>query len=118
MRSRLPLLTFVTDCPALTFPEYTLMKTTLPTKGSVITLNARADRGCSSSGYLNSISSVFGSVPSTGGTSNGDGRYSNIASSNGCMPLPRRAVPHSTGTTCCCMAVSYTHLTLPTSDLV
>ena len=37
MRSRLFLVTLVTDAPALTWPEYMRRNTNLPTKGSVTT---------------------------------------------------------------------------------
>ena len=41
---------------------------------------------------------LFGRIPVIGGMSRGDGRYSPMASSRGCMPLFFNAVPQSTGT--------------------
>ena len=67
-------------------------------KGSVTVLNASAEKGSSLFAALEIVSSVPGITPSTAGTSNGDGRYSPIASSNGWTHLFLSAVPHSTGT--------------------
>ena len=48
---------------AFKVPEYILIKVKVPTKGSVATLNARAEKGSLSSNFL-SISSVeLGLVP-------------------------------------------------------
>src|SRR5207245_1469834 len=59
------------------------MYVTCPTKGSDMILNASAENGCSSEARRSAASSFSGLVPSTGGTSSGDGRKSTTASSSG-----------------------------------
>ena len=49
--------------PALMVPEYTRKKHSLPTKGSVIILNARAENGSSSEEWRTTSSSVSGLIP-------------------------------------------------------
>src|SRR2546427_3304496 len=73
------------------------MYVTCPTKGSDMILNASAENGCSSEARRSAASSFSGLVPSTGGTSSGDGRKSTTASSSGWMPLFLKAEPASTG---------------------
>ena len=81
----------------MSVPEYTRKYVSLPTKGSVMILNARAENGCVVVGVPPDRSSpVLGLSPSTGGTSNGDGRYSTTASSSIWTPLflKSRAAEH------------------------
>jgi hypothetical protein len=49
--------------PALTKPEYTLKKQSLPTNGSVAILNARAEKGSLSDEGLSHSSPVSGLIP-------------------------------------------------------
>ena len=71
----------------------------VPTKGSVIILNANADNGSLSSAFLCiTFSSSDGSTPLMGGISSGDGRYLTTASSSSWTPLFLKADPHKTGT--------------------
>src|SRR5699024_12627915 len=55
----------------------------LPTYGSVITLNANAEKGSLSSAGRVVVSSETGTIPSIGGISVGAGRYSSTPSSTG-----------------------------------
>ena len=88
-RSRLPLVELYTYVPDLSVPLYTLKKASLPTKGSVTILKARAAKG-SSSAHLSCISLVPSLLTPTGaGTSKGEGRKSTMALSRGCTPLLR-----------------------------
>ena len=97
--SLLPVLGFITYEPASSLPEYTLIKVSLPTYGSVITLKARALKGSSSLGLLCiSTSESFGSKPEIAPISNGEGKKSLTASSNRWTPLFLNADPHKVGT--------------------
>src|SRR5204863_6026066 len=78
-------------------PEYTRKYASRPTYGSVTILNASAENGSSSVGFRSTGSLVRGSMPTTGGTSSGDGRNSTTASSSSCTPLFFSALPHITG---------------------
>ncbi len=60
--------------PVVILPEYTRKNVSLPTYGSVMILNASAANGSSSLGRRVTCSVVYGSWPSTGGMSTGDGR--------------------------------------------
>ena len=73
MRSFLPRIAFSTVSPEFSTPEYTRMKVSWPTYGSVMILNASAENGASSPG-LRLSSSPFSFVPLTGGMSTGEGR--------------------------------------------
>ena len=64
-----------------------------------MTLKARAHSGAPILGSRRSVAPVFGLVPSTGGTSAGEGSRSTTASSSGWTPLLRSALPQSTGVT-------------------
>jgi hypothetical protein len=74
MRSVLPFVVLSTRSPDLSWPEYTRKYVSLPTNGSDMTLNTRAENGASIDAGLVSSSSVFGSMPWTAGTSSGLGR--------------------------------------------
>src|SRR5215213_11421988 len=74
IRSRVPLVTFSTGDPVFNVPEYTRKNTNWPANGSVIILNASAEKGSLSSGFRSTSLSVFGSMPLTGGISRGEGR--------------------------------------------
>ena len=73
MRSRCFLVEFSTEDPVVTVPEYTRKKDRRPTKGSVMILNARAEKGALSSAGRSSSSSVSGSMPLMAGMSSGEG---------------------------------------------
>ena len=62
-------------------------------------LNTRAANGALSSAGRTTVWSLWGSIPSMGGMSSGDGRYSTTASSSGCTPLFLKALPQITGCT-------------------
>ena len=72
------------------------MKVSLPTNGSVATLNANAENGSSSLLFRKSFF-PSSKIPSIGGTSIGLGKYHTIASSNNLTHLFLNAVPHRTG---------------------
>mmetsp|Transcript_27923 Transcript_27923/g.61100 ORF Transcript_27923/g.61100 Transcript_27923/m.61100 type:complete len:249 (+) Transcript_27923:1296-2042(+) len=77
------------------------MKVRVPTKGSVITLKARAEKGSSSEAARMisvSLPSSPSSQPTMSGRSRGEGRKSHTASRRGCTPLFLKAVPHTMGT--------------------
>ena len=78
-------------------PEYTRKYASFPTKGSVIILNTRAEKGSSSEECL-TMGLPSRSVPSMGGISVGAGMYSRIASRSFCTPLFLYAEPQHTGT--------------------
>ena len=67
---------FRTYEPASSFPEYTRVKHNLPTKGSVAILNAKAEKGSSYEGFLETSSSVLGFIPVMASMSKGDGKIS------------------------------------------
>ncbi len=71
----------------------------LPTYGSLMILNARAEKGAASSGVPLQLLDPLDVQPAVGGTSSGLGRKSTTASSMGWTPLFLKADPHSTGTT-------------------
>src|SRR3954453_14292601 len=64
-----------------------------------MTLKASAAKGSSSAARRESSCSVRGSMPCTGGTSSGLGRYVTTASSSGCTPLFLNAEPARIGVT-------------------
>jgi len=69
-----------------------------PTKGSVMILNARPEKGAeSAAGRVSVVSMSLTSTPATSGMSMGEGRYATTASSSGCTPLFLKAVPHTMG---------------------
>ena len=73
-RSRLPLTEFMIVLPLSRVPEYTRTNVNDPTKGSVITLKARAENGSASS-LLRIISASFaGFLPTMAARSVGAGR--------------------------------------------
>ncbi len=78
IRSVRPVPTFSTRAPASSFPEYTRKYVSLPTYGSAAILNASAANGSESSALRTTSRScsspLISSVPTTGGTSSGEGR--------------------------------------------
>ena len=60
---------------------------------------------------------VLRSMPSTGGTSVGLGKYAATASSSGCTPMPCSAEPHSTGWICRCTVASRSTLWISGSGI-
>src|SRR6185369_9087061 len=65
---------------------------------SAMILKTKPANGAEASAGRLSTASVFGFMPSTGGTSSGDGRKSTTASSSVCTPLFLNAEPVTTGT--------------------
>ena len=79
-------------------PEYILINVKVPTKGSVATLNAKAEKDSLSSNFLSISSLESGLVPLIEPMSIGLGKKSTTASNNGCTPLFLKAAPVKTGT--------------------
>ena len=69
-----------------------------PTKGSLATLNANAEKGSSSDAFLISSSSLPGMLPVACCTSLGSGIKFTMASRSGCTPLFLNALPVKIGT--------------------
>ena len=79
-------------------PEYILINVRVPTKGSVATLNAKAEKDSLSSNFLSISSLESGLVPLIEPISMGLGKKSTTASNKGCTPLFLKADPVNTGT--------------------
>ena len=84
--------------PDLTVPEYILINVKLPTKGSLATLNAKAENGALSSNFISTSSSDPGLVPFIEPMSFGLGKKFTTASKSGWTPLFLNADPVRTGT--------------------
>ena len=80
MRSLFPERLFSTYEPASSLPEYALKKAKRPTNGSVAILNAKAENGSLTEGFLDISSLLFGFVPTIASLSSGEGKYLQTAS--------------------------------------
>ncbi len=87
-----------TVAPLFSSPDITLNMDSLPTKGSTMVLNTKAEKG--SSTFISRLisSPVFGLVPLKEGLSHGEGRKLTTSSNSTSTPTLLTAEPHSMGT--------------------